>query len=313
VTGVGSISHLPYDDLPNWGLTYALPGDSNRGGAPFATARAITPGLFETLGVQLVDGRFFTEDDKSPKNLVVIVDEVLAARLWPGRSAVGQQFLLGQGDPNRLASVVGVVRHLKLRSLVDDVMPQVFLPYRLWLRSPMAYVLATDREPTSVAADVRAAVSAFDPLLPIFDVRPLRAYVESARSIRRFTTLLAAAFAASALLLTCIGVYGVLAYAVAVRRHEFGVRRALGADSSQVIRQVLREGLGFALVGSVGGLAAAAVAGRLLQSQLYAVQPGDPISFGAAVAALFCGAAVACWIPAYRATTVSPMDALRTE
>ena len=125
--------------------------------------------------------------------------------------------------------------------------------------------------------------------------------------------LLAGVFAASALALTCIGVYGVLAYAVAVRRHEFGVRRALGADTRQVIREVLREGVKFAAAGSTVGLAAAALAAGLLQSQLYAVHPRDPITYGASLGLILCGAALACWIPAYRATAISPMDALRTE
>jgi predicted permease len=313
VTGVGAISHVPYDDLPNWGLTYALAGASTTGGAPFANARAISPGLFETLGVPLVEGRFFTDDDRRSNNPVVIVDDALADRLWPGRSAIGQQFLLGQGEPTRRVSVIGVVRHLKLRSLIDDLIPQIYLPYRLWQRSPMAYVVRTDVNPSALAPDVRRAVAAFDPQLPIFDVRPFDTYVESARSIRRFTMWLAAAFALSALILTCIGVYGVLAYAVTSRRHEFGIRRALGADTRQLVRQVLQEGLRFAAAGTVGGVAGAAVAARLLQSQLYAVHPRDPVSYGAAVALLLSGAILACWIPAHRAAAISPMDALRTE
>jgi predicted permease len=311
VTGAGAISHLPYDDLPNWGLTFALEG-APRGdsGVAKADTRSISTGLLETLGVRLVEGRFFTDDEKTP---VVIVDDMLARRLWPGRSALGQHFLLGQASPDRRVSVVGVVRHLRLRSLVEDLTPQIYIPYRIWQRSPMAYVVRTDRDPSALAGDVRAAVAAFDPRLPIYDVRAMGTYIDAARAIRRFTMLLAAAFAACALALTCIGVYGVLAYAVAVRRHEFGVRRALGADTVQVVREILREGLTFAVAGSIAGLAGAAIAARLLQSQLYAVHPRDPITYGASMALLLCGAALACSIPAYRATAISPMDALRTE
>jgi predicted permease len=313
VTGVGAISHLPYDDLPNWGLTYSLGATVIRGGSPKADARSITTGLFEALGVQLVEGRFFT-DDESPRNPVVIVDEMLARRLWPGRSAVGQPFLIGQASPDRRVSVVGIVRHLRLRSLVEDLTPQVFIPYRIAQRSPMAYVVRIGAgDPSTLAADVRATVAALDPRLPIYDVRPMQAYVEAARSIRRFTMLLAAAFAACALALTCVGVYGVLAYAVAHRRHEFGVRRALGANAVQIRREVLGEGLRFALAGCAGGLAGAAGAARLLQSQLYAVHPRDPISYSVAVGLILCCAAAACWIPAHRASAISPMDALRNE
>jgi predicted permease len=310
VGSAGAISHLPYDDLPNWGLTYALEGPQQRGGAPFANTRAITPGLLETMGAQLADGRFFSEHDRTP---VVIVDDLLAERLWPGRSAVGQHVMIGQGEPDRRVAIVGVVRHLNLRSIVEDVIPQIYVPHRVWQRSPMAFVVRTEERAPALADDIRRAVSAFDPRLPVFEVRLLDDYVESARSIRRFTMWLAVAFAATALLLTCIGVYGVLAYAVTTRRHEFGVRRALGADTRQVILDVLGEGVRFAVVGCVGGVAGAAVAGRLLQSQLYAVEPRDPMTYAAAASMILAGALVACWIPAHRATTVSPMDALRAE
>jgi predicted permease len=312
VTGVGAISHLPYDDLPNWGLTYAVEATGTEVAAPRATTRSISTGLFETLGVQLVEGRFFSDDD-SAKNPVVIVDDLLAQRLWPGRSAVGQSLRLGQASPNGRATVVGVVRHLRLRRIVEDLTPQIFIAYRVWQRSPMAYVVRTDRHPAALAADVRAVVAAFDPRLPIYDVRPMDDYVEGALSIRRFTMLLAAAFAAAALVLTCIGVYGVLAYAVASRRHEFGVRRALGANTSQVMREVVREGLGFTLAGCAAGLVGAALAARLLQGQLYAVRPHDPIAFGVSLALVVIGASFACWIPGRRATAISPMDALRVE
>jgi ABC-type antimicrobial peptide transport system permease subunit len=125
--------------------------------------------------------------------------------------------------------------------------------------------------------------------------------------------LLAAAFAIAALVLTCVGVYGVLAYAVATRRHEFGVRRALGAGTPQVLREVFREGLFFTLIGSAVGLTGSALAAQLLQNQLYGVHPRDPIAYGAAIALILSGALLACWIPGRRATAVSPMDALRAE
>jgi putative ABC transport system permease protein len=310
VASAGAISHLPYDDLPNWGLTYALEGSPLRAGSPYATTRAVTPGLLETIGAQLVEGRFFTDHDRTR---VVIVDDRLAARLWPGRSAIGQPLLIGQGEPNARATVVGVVRHLNLRSLVDDAVPQIFVPYRVWQRTPMAFVLRTGDGLPPPVDDVRRAVAGFDPRLPIFDLRPLGDYVERARAVRRFTVWLAAAFAASALLLTCIGVYGVLAYAVTTRRHELGVRRALGADTARVLRNVMAEGVKFTAVGAAAGLCAASLAARLLQSQLYAVQPRDPATYAAAAGLIVAGALLACWIPARRAVAVSPMEALRAE
>jgi predicted permease len=310
VTAAGAISHLPYDDLPNWGLTYALEGSTPGASAPFANTRAITPGLLETVGARLIDGRFFTEHDRTP---LVIVDDLLAARLWPGERAVGKHLLIGQGEPNRRVAVVGVVEHLNLRSLVDDAIPQIFVPHAVWQRSPMAFVVRADRPSGPLVDDVRQEVARFDPALPIFEVRPLGAFVESARSIRRFSMSLAVAFAATALALTCIGIYGVLAYAVATRRHEFGVRRALGANSRQLIRGVFGEGLRFAGIGCAVGAAGAAAAGQLLQSQLYAVEPRDPATYTAAAFVIAAGVLAACWMPARRAASVSPMDALRAE
>jgi putative ABC transport system permease protein len=281
--------------------------------APNADYRTITPGLFEMLGVRLVEGRFFTEADRRP---VVIVDERLARRQWPGRSAVSQEVLVdpeSNGEPTVKATVVGVVAHLRLRSLVADLTEQVFFPQPAVLRNPMAYVVQSDRDPAALAADVRKAVAALDPKLPIYDVRPLESYVERARATRRFTMRLAAAFAAVALALACVGVYGVLAYAVARRRHEFGVRLALGAEPARVVREVMREGLALALAGSVAGVAAALAASRFLEAQLYGVRPHDPASYAATVLVLALAAAVACWIPARRATQVTPMEALRVD
>ena len=313
VTGAGAISHLPYDDLPNWGGGYALETAVDTASAPNADYRTVTPGLLEMLGVRLIEGRFFTEADERP---VIIVDERLARRQWPGRSALGQTLLVDPGSngaPTVKATVVGVVAHLRLRSLVADLTEQIFFPERLVLRNPMAYVVRTDRDPAALAADVRAAIAKLDPKLPIYDARPLDTYVEAARATRRFTMQLAAAFAAVALLLACIGVYGVLAYSVARRRHEFGVRLALGAEPRRVVMEVMREGLTLALIGSVAGVTAALAVSRLLEAQLYGVRPHDPVSYGATVALLAAAAVVACWIPARRATQVTPMEALRVE
>jgi putative ABC transport system permease protein len=236
---------------------------------------------------------------------------MMAKELWPGRGAVGQFLNIGQAAPTERALVVGVVRHLQLRSFIDDLRPQIFVSYRTWQRSPMAYVLRSDRTPGDLLADVRAAVASVDPLQPIYDARLLDSYVEDARSVLRFTMRLATTFAICALLLTCIGVYGVLSFAVASRRREFGVRRALGATTRRVMQDVAAEGLRLTLGGCALGVAGALVAGQLLQSQLYMVRPNDPIVYGGALVAVILGALVACWVPGRRATTISPMDALR--
>ena len=188
----------------------------------------------------MLNGRTFTEDDASTTP-VVVIDDMLARRLWPGGSAIGKTFRVGQAWPDRRVTVVGVVRHLRQRSLIEDLTPQIYVPYQQGQRSPMAYVVRAHRDPASLGADVRAAVAAFDPRLPLYDLRPLAAFVDAARATRRFTMQLAATFAGAALALTCLGVYGVLAYAVAVRQRDIGVRRALGADTRRVIGEVLLQ------------------------------------------------------------------------
>jgi predicted permease len=312
VRAVGAISHLPYDDLPNWALTYAPDGTTTREGHPSADTRAVAPGFFETFGVQLLDGRTFTEDE-SPTTPIVVVDDLLARRLWPGQSAIGKTFLAGQAFPDKRVTVVGVVRHLRQRSLVAELMPQIFLPYQFWQRSPMAYVVRADRDPGALAQDVRAAIAGVDPHLPLYDLRPLAAFVETARATRRFTMQLAAGVAAAALALTGLGVYGVLAYAVAVRQRDIGVRRALGADTRRVIAEVVREGLALTVAGGAIGLAAAALGAERLGSQLYAVAPRDPLTYAIGFGLVLLCAVVACVVPAMRAAAVSPMDALRSE
>jgi putative ABC transport system permease protein len=312
VSAVGGISHLPYDALPNWALTFAPDGVTSRDGHPGADTRSITPGLLETLGVRLIAGRTFTDDD-SPETPAVIVDDMLATRLWPGRSAIGQVFRTGQAWPEQRVTVVGVVRHLRQRSLIADLTPQIFVSYRAWQRSPMAYVLATDRDPADVAGDLRAAVAAFDPRLPLHDVRPLSAFVDEARATRRFTMQLTAAFAAAALALTGLGIYGVLAYAVARRQREIGIRRALGAGTGRVVGDVVQEGVSLATAGAAAGLAIATLGATLLRSQLYLVEPHDPLTLAASLAIALAAAIVACVVPARRAAAVDPMDVLRAE
>jgi len=278
--------------------------------------RTVTPPLFDALGVRLLEGRGFTDADADPRNPVIIVDDRVARRMFPGRSAVNGHVLVdpgSNGTPGLKATIVGVVPHLHVRTLVTDTTEQIFFPEAEVLRNPMAYVVRADRDPAALTADIRTALAALDPKLPIYDARTLDSYVDGARAARRFTMELAAAFAGVALALACLGVYGVIAYSVARRRHEFGVRLALGAEPGRVIGEVMREGLALALAGSIAGIAAALLASRWLEAQLYGVRPYDPISYTGTVLVLAVAAAIACWIPARRATAVSPMEALRAE
>ena len=192
----------------------------------------MTPGLFETIGATLVEGRFFTEDDDTRGPLVAIVDDMLARRTWPGQSALGRRLYTdprSTGRPSEAVTVVGVVKHIRHRSLVDPLSEQVYLPERIINRQPLAYVVRSDAGVAELTTAIRQVVARINPQLPVYDVRPLQAYVAGARATQRLTSVLAAAFAIVAVLLASVGVCGVMAYATARRRYEFGVRLALGA------------------------------------------------------------------------------------
>jgi predicted permease len=316
VTAVGSVSHLPYDNLPNWGGPYIRQPGEDDSVAPMADNRAVTPGFFETVGARLVEGRFFTEDDDQRAQPVVIVDDQLARRAWPGESAIGKRIAsdpFSTGHAVYWATVVGVVGHLRHRSLLENLGDQVYFAERQVLRNPMAYVVRTAGDASALAAPVRQLIARLDPELPVYDIRPLDAYVVGARAAQRFTTIIAASFAAVALALATVGVYGAIAYATARRRYEFGVRLALGAQPVQVTTLVLREGVRLAAAGLACGVVFAAVAARLLEAQLFAVSWLDVSSYAGAAAVIGAAAIVACWLPARRASAISPLDAIRAE
>jgi len=315
-TATGGISHLPYDHLPNWGGPYLAVAGGDESAAPQADYRTVTPGLFEALGARLAEGRFFSEADDLSGQPVVIVDERLARRAWPGQSAVGRRLAVdphSSGHPNVWVTVVGVVRHLRHRSLQAEVREQVYFPQRQILRNPVAYVIRTGGDPSSLAAPLRRAVARLDPELPLYDVRPFADYRAAASGAQRFAMILATAFAAAALLLACIGLYGVVAYSVAQRRTEFGVRLAVGAMPRQVRALVVREAMRLAAVGIAVGAPAALLGARLLRSQLFGVTSGDPASYSAALCVLAIATIFAALIAARRAGGGSPFEALKTE
>ncbi|HSD26366.1 MAG TPA: ABC transporter permease [Vicinamibacteria bacterium] len=316
VAAVGAVSHVPLDSLPNWSTPYvydAVAGQPR--GSHEADARAVSPGYFEAVGAEIVAGRVFVEADDERSRPVVVVDERLAARAWPGRDAVGQSLeveFMKDGDfvPTK-ATVVGVVRHLRHRSLTEEVREQVYLPYRQSRRDPMAYVVRTRADVGTLAAAVHAEVAALDKDLPAYDVRPLEAYVRASLDARRFVMLLSGLFAAVALLLAAVGTYGVLAWAVSRRQQEFGVRRTLGAGPLEVLRLVLSEGLGLAATGLLVGLAAAAVLTPALRGLLFGVGPLDPLTYASVALVVAAATVVACVVPARRALTQDPVEVLR--
>ena len=316
VIGAASISHAPYDHVPNWGGPYLAQEGAEVSTAPQADYRSLAPGALELLRLRLVDGRSFTEDDDQTARPVVIVDTRLAARAWPGQSPIGRSLGVDTfvtGRPEIRATVVGVVEHVRHRSPVEEVRDQVYFPQRQVLRNPSVYIVKTAGDPGSVMPAIRDTVKTLDASLPIYDVRPLSRYVETANATRAFTMRLAVLFAIVAILLASVGIYGVVAYAVALRHREFGVRRALGAQTVQVLGLVARDGGRLLSRGILAGVAGAALAGWFIRGLLYAVSPWDPLVYASAVPVLMLAGLIACLLPARRAVRANPVDALRAE
>jgi ABC-type antimicrobial peptide transport system permease subunit len=203
------------------------------------------------------------------------------------------------------------VRHLRHRSLTEEVREQVFVPFRQSIRNPMAYVVRSSADEATLAAAIRAEVASLDKELPIYDVRPLRDYLSASLAARRFVMFLAALFGLVALLLASVGTYGVIACSVSRRVHEFGVRRALGARTADVLGLVFREGLALCVLGLSLGLLGAAAVTPALRGLLYAVAPADPLTYAGVAAVVLAAAILACLVPARRAASAEPLEALR--
>jgi len=265
--------------------------------------------FFKTLGIPLLRGRLLTEadnDQKAPK--VMIVNDVLARRLFGDEDAVGR--LLHFKDATW--EVVGVVGSVRRFALNFDPTPQVYFAQVNfpWYNS---FVVRTRVPPLTLGPDVRRAVLAVDPEQPIANLGTLEQSVGNSVQTSRIVLTLVGLFAATALVLACIGIYGVMAYTVAQRTREMGIRIALGAGAGQVVALVLRDGMKLVVLGLLAGALASLGAGQLLSSQLYQVTGRDPLVFTLVALVLLGVALLACWLPARKATRVDPVTALRAE
>ena len=277
---------------------------------PSAFWRLASPDYFETLGIPLLKGRKFLAEEGDAQH-VAIISESMATALWPGEDPIGQRFL-GWRDPERIKTVIGVVGDVRERSLESEAMNIVYMPHLQMTFWPnMYFVVRTDGDPAALAPSVRAAISEVVPGRPVTDIRPLTAVLDDTLGPRRFNTSLLLCFAAVALTLAAAGVYGVMAYSVAQRTSEIGIRMAMGAHASHVLRMVVTQGMAVVGGGIAIGLVTAILATRLLASMLFGVDPFDVLSLAGAVLFLALVALVACAVPALRATRVSPTEALR--
>jgi putative ABC transport system permease protein len=263
------------------------------------------------MQIPLIDGRFFTSGDTADAPPVGIVDQFLVDKYFKGRSAVGQE--LQRGGPAspriRIVGVVGTINSIDLGEPVTK--ERVYRPAAQVGPGGMALVVKTGIEPTEVVAQVRSAVQQLDPEQPLTDVRTMEQWVDRSLAIRRAPTTLLTIFGAVALLLSAIGIYGVLAYGVTQRVREFGIRQALGANRRSILSLVLGQGLMRVGIGMMLGLAGALALSKYLESMLFGVSSKDVPVFAAVTVVLFAVALLACYIPARRATRIDPMVALR--
>jgi putative ABC transport system permease protein len=274
----------------------------------------ITPGFLTTLRIPLLRGRDIAPADSEGAPGVMLINETAARRIWPGEDPLGKRVKVGGVDRPWLTVIglVGDVHHVGLDAAPDM---QVYIPHAQWPfpDSDMTFVLRTAGPPTALASAAREVIHSLDGTQPLSRVMPLEAYVGLSVQGRRFALVLIGAFAAIALLLSVVGIYGVTAYGVAQRTREIGIRMALGAQGREVLGLLLRQGLLLILAGTILGVAASLALTRFLASMLFEVKPTDPMTFALVVALLVCVAVLACWIPARRAMHMDPMTALRCE
>jgi len=274
---------------------------------PTTNVRFISPGYFRTLRVPLAEGRDFEERDRNRK--VAVISAGLARKLWPGKSAVGRRL----DDHQGIMEVVGVTPDIRSTSLDQEPVNMLYHPYWERPQRVSALLVRTAMNPRGVAGTLRNAVWAIDSEVPVPEIRTLQQVMDQSVAQRRFQMLLVGLFAAAALALAAFGTYGVVAYSVARRRAEVGIRMALGASQSNVLGMVVRQGMAPVLAGLLGGALVALAIGKFVASLLFQMSPRDPGAFAAAAAVLALTAAAACLIPAHRATRVNPVQALRFE
>ncbi len=278
------------------------------------TYDSATPGFFKTLGARLVQGRDFNQFDTAEAPRVAILNETMARRFWPNQNPIGKRFKYGDADSRGpWREIVGVVADIRRSGIDRDVRPSTFLPHAQVAQSFMTVAIRTESDPLTIWDRVRATVWSLDPTLPLFDVSTANRQIAESLAGRRFNLALLAGFAALALLLAAIGLYGVISYAVTRKTHDIGVRMALGANRWDVLSVFLREGLLLGGLGVLLGLVGARLLTGLMAGLLFGISPYDPTTFAALGAALLLVALLASYLPARRATRIDPLKALRYE
>jgi putative ABC transport system permease protein len=273
-------------------------------------------GYFETMHIPLISGRTFTQQDKTGSPPVIIVNQAFANKYFSGENPVGKHMRsdLGDGVLSRpMREVVGVVGNIKRKGLTVDAAPEYYLPFAQATITNPYFVIRTRGNAAGIETAIRNATSQIDSSIPVYNVSPLETYVSRSSAQQRFETILLTLFAGIALLLSAIGLYGLLSYIVVQRTFEIGLRMAIGAQRSDMLRMILRRGLRLAAIGLAAGLVASAVLTHFLTHLLYGVKPLDFATFAIVSAVLLAVSALASFAPAWRASRLDPMKTLRDQ
>ncbi|HEY6944673.1 MAG TPA: ABC transporter permease [Candidatus Acidoferrum sp.] len=318
---VGGVSHLPLDEgKGNWYSYYWMDGaPAEQQNTIMADHRSTLPGYFRSLGATMLEGREFEDTDDAAHTHVAVVDDTVAEQLWPGQDALGKKISVEDSPKGPFqferesVVVVGVVKHIQSHTLTSKGRGQIYLPVPLAPRPVYSIVVRTTEPVETFRAYALQAVRKLDKDMPISNLLPQMDYVDKARAQTRFVTVLAGALGALALFLACIGIYGVTSYSVAERKREIAIRIAVGANSADVGKMVLSQSGLPVVVGVLAGLGMAAALTPLLSGLLFGVRASDPLTYVLISLVLGAVGALACCIPARRATKVDPMIALRCE
>jgi len=284
---------------------------------PSADMFVTEPNYFRTMGIPIIKGRDFEQRDDHKSTPVIIVTESLARQYFPGEDAIGKRIKPGistyDDDKSVMREIVGVVADVRNRALDTEPRPAYYMPQSQVPFNQVIVVVKTSGDPHALISSVNREVAAMDQELPVFGIKTMEEYIAASVAAPRFNTTLLSIFAAVALVLTIIGLYGVMSYSVAQRTNEIGIRMALGAQTRDVLRLIVKQGITLVAIGLGLGMIGALALTRLLAALLFGVTPKDPMTFISIAALLSVVAMLACYIPAWRATRVDPLEALRCE